>query len=75
MTEKSGDSYFIARWQIYVEKLPERIEAHPAGRQLAIVLHVKQTRIEFFRFLNSSLDQKNRSQKIKSVPYVMLFTN
>lgn len=45
------------------------------GRQLAIVLHVKQTRIEFFRFLNSSVDQKNRSQKIKSVPYVMLFTN
>ena len=45
------------------------------GRQLAIVLHVKQTRIEFFRFLNSSVDQKNRSQKIKSVPYVMLFIN
>lgn len=42
MTEQNGDSYSIPRWQIYVEKLPERIEAHPGDNLLLFYMSNKR---------------------------------
>ena len=50
---------------MHVEKLPKRFEAHP-GENL-LLFHMPNKR-ESNSFRNSSVDQKNRSQKIKSEP-------
>ena len=55
----------MQRWQIDVEELPKRFEAHP-GENLLLFYMSNQRESNSFR--NSSVEQKNRSQKIKSVP-------